>query len=64
MKIAALQMVSGLNVAANLAQAALNALADRPYQAWLAGVFRKLHLELKRNGAEVAARAVIDVATR
>ncbi|MBP9527452.1 MAG: lipid-A-disaccharide synthase [Laribacter sp.] len=50
--------------AANLAQAALNALADRPYQAWLAGVFRKLHLELKRNGAEVAARAVIDVATR
>ena len=47
---------------ANLAQAAMNIYHDAPYREWLTSRFVELHRELRRDGARLAARAVLDVA--
>ncbi|MFT3850124.1 MAG: lipid-A-disaccharide synthase [Propionivibrio sp.] len=46
--------------AENLAQALLNHYSDKRTSAFIGEVFRGIHLQLKQNTAEKAARAVID----
>ena len=44
----------------NLAQALLNLYADKACRARIAGLFGKMHLQLKQNAAEKAAAAVVE----
>ncbi len=45
---------------ANLAQALLNLYADKPVCERIKALFHKMHLQLRQNAAEKAAKAVID----